>query len=141
MHLPYGRDLSGEDLKKGLQGLFQVYTGNAKKVAPLESTQVNENFNSMVAAKAPKNRHYSSSESLCFRASSALCKKDIGQTYLSKVYQMGGTDTQTTTRIIGMRPGMRHVNETEKRKLKIATRDFKLRRNQLRQKENALTTH
>ena len=53
----------------------------------------------MVAAKVPKNRHYSSSESLCFRVGSAVCMKNLGQMYLPEVYQRAGLmQTAATTR-------------------------------------------
>ena len=98
--LPYGRDLRGRGgcLKKDLSDLFKVYAENAEKLAPLlGSTQANERFNNMVASQAPKNRHYSGSESLCFRVRAAVCVKNIGQNYLSEVYEPAGIP-QTVTK-------------------------------------------
>ena len=85
--MPYGRDLRGEGLKKNPSDLFKVYAENAEKLAPLGSTQANESFNNRVAAKAPKIRHYSGSESLCFRVGVAVCVKNIGQNYFSEVHE------------------------------------------------------
>ena len=39
----------------------------------------------MIAAKAPKSKHYSESQSLEFRISSAICQKNLGVKYLIKV--------------------------------------------------------
>ena len=129
-NLPYGRNLSDEKLRADLQKLFRVYAENAKKLAPLGITQVNENFNCMVAAKAPKNRHYSSSESLCFRVGSAVCMKNLGQMYLPEVYQRTGlTQTAATTRF-----AMRESKRALKRKRMTGTKECKLRRYELREK-------
>ena len=133
VNLPYGLDLSGEELRADLQKLFRVYAENAKKLPPLGSTQVNENFNCVVAAKAPKNRHYSSSESLCFRVGSAVCMKHVGQMYLPEVYQKAGlTQTAATTRF-----AMRESKKALKSKRMTGTRECKLRRNELREKRTS----
>jgi hypothetical protein len=62
--LPNGRSLTNTSLKLKLENLFKVYADNADKLAPYGSTLTNESFNNTVASKAPKNRHYSRSESL-----------------------------------------------------------------------------
>ena len=41
----------------------------------------------MVAAKAPKARHYSSSESLETRVGAAVAQKNVESTYLSSVFE------------------------------------------------------
>ena len=121
--------LSSEELRADLQKLFRVYAENAKKLAPLGSTQLNENFNCMVPAKAPKNRHYSSSESLCFRVSYAICMKNLGQMYLPEVYQRAGiTQTAGTTHFV-----MRESEKALKRKRMTGTKECKLQRNELRE--------
>ena len=132
-NLPYGRDLFGEELRVDLQKLFRVYAENAKKLAPSGSTQVNENSNCMVAAKAPKNRHYSSSESLCFRVGSAVRMKNLGQMSLPEVYQRAGlTQTAATTRF-----AMRESKKALKRKRMTGTKEWKLRKNELRKKRTS----
>ena len=57
--LPYGKDLVGEDLRRILENVFERYA-YAEKLTPSGSTQSNESFNQMVAAKALNARHYSS---------------------------------------------------------------------------------
>ena len=79
--VPYGRDLCCEAMKVDLTNLFRIYAENAKKLALLASTQLNENFNTMVAAKAPKSLHYLGSNSLNVRVSVAVCQKNMGQLY------------------------------------------------------------
>lgn len=83
--LPRGKGLCGEDLRKDLEALFSRYASNASKLSQLESSQANENFNNIVASKAPKTRHYCGSESLCYRVSAAVSQKNIGHTYMAKV--------------------------------------------------------
>ena len=95
--LPYGRDLCGEAIKVDLTNPFKVYVENAEKLAPLASTKLNENFNAMVAAKAPKSRHYSGSNSFNVRVSAAVCKKDMGQLYLCSVFRKAGFQNCTIT--------------------------------------------
>jgi hypothetical protein len=55
---PYGRDLSGEQLRLELDRVFEVFINNADKIAPAASTKEVESFNNMLASKAPniKNR-------------------------------------------------------------------------------------
>ena len=62
----------------------------AESIAPCGSTRINENFNHMVATKAPKSRHYSSSGSLKTRVSSAVATKNVGSGYLSDAYSKTG---------------------------------------------------
>ena len=74
-NLPYGKDRQGDELRKDLTNLFQIYAEHASKLAPLESIQSNENCNKMVSAKAPKSRYYPGSNSFNFRASAAVCQQ------------------------------------------------------------------
>jgi hypothetical protein len=52
--LPYGKPLTDQQLRNALETLFSKYAAKADDLATLGSTQVNENFNHMVASKAPK---------------------------------------------------------------------------------------
>ena len=79
--LPLVKDLKGEDLGKALKELFGAYSGNSQKLRKLGSTQSNESFNASVASFAAKSRHYSASESVDFRISTAVCKKNLGPKY------------------------------------------------------------
>ena len=85
--LPYSKDLKNEDLKGSLSKLFSIYASNAEKLSKLGSTQSNESFNAMVAAVAPKSRHYSSFDSVDFRLSTAVCKKNLGSNYCVKLME------------------------------------------------------
>ncbi|XP_055999332.1 uncharacterized protein LOC125677071 [Ostrea edulis] len=53
-NLPYGKPLSCTLLREALEGLLKKYSSKADELAMMGSTQVNENFNHMVSAKAPK---------------------------------------------------------------------------------------
>ena len=83
--LPHGKDLEGEDLKKDLQETIEIYCDNAEKLAPLGSSQANEALNNTIGSKAPKIRHYGSSESNDYRVACAVSQKNIGHSYVSEV--------------------------------------------------------
>jgi len=83
--LPYGRDLTGEDLKKSLTGLFDSYAEMSDSLSHLGSSNANENMNRCIAAKAPKALHYSGSQSLNFRIAGAVAQKNMGKKYLCEV--------------------------------------------------------
>lgn len=83
--LPYGKPLSDPALQDSLKGLFTGLAAQSSKLASLESTQVNESFNSMVAAKAPKRLFFAGSESLDFRIASAVAQKNEGHQYVPQV--------------------------------------------------------
>lgn len=56
-NLPYGKDLTSQDLKKDLEKLFLVNLMNqARKLANLSSSQANESLNNAIASKAPKSQ-------------------------------------------------------------------------------------
>ena len=76
--LPHGKDLEGEHLKKDLQETIEIYCENAEELAPLGSSQANEALNNTIGSKAPKIRHYGSSESNDYRVARALSQKNIG---------------------------------------------------------------
>lgn len=85
--LPNGKDLQGENLQKDLEAIVEVYVQNAEKLAPLGSSQANEALNNTIGSKAPKIRHYGSSESNDFRVACAVSQKNIGHTYVAEVSQ------------------------------------------------------
>ena len=64
-----------------------MYVQNAEKLAPLGSSQANEALNNTIGSKAPKIRHYGSSESNDFRVACAVSQKNIGHTYVAEVSQ------------------------------------------------------
>ena len=73
--LTYGRDLCGEELKKGLNQAFEKHAKNGDAIIPNGSTCTNESFSPVVASKASKMHHYSKLESFDPRNVSAVCKK------------------------------------------------------------------
>ena len=83
--LPHGKDLEGEDLKKDLQETIEIYCENAEELAPLGSSQANEALNNTIGSKAPKIRHYGSSESHDYRMACAVNQKNIGHSYVRYV--------------------------------------------------------
>ena len=83
--LAHGKGLTGAELHKDLTNVFDAFIQNADKLAHLESSQANESFNNIVASKAPKNKHYSGSESLSYRVSAAVSQKNDGHTYITRV--------------------------------------------------------
>nr|XP_022319171.1 uncharacterized protein LOC111121963 [Crassostrea virginica] len=86
-NLPYGKYLSGEHLLTDLVSIFSVFSNNAEKLCSTGSTQSNENFNRIVAAKNPKTHFYGGSESTCFRVAAAVAQKNIGHDSLIEVYE------------------------------------------------------
>lgn len=83
--LPYGKDLEGQDLKLCLQQVMEIFVSNAEKLAPLGSSQANESLNNTIGSKAPKIRHYGSSESNDFRIACAVSQKNLGHGYVTQV--------------------------------------------------------
>ena len=83
--LPHGKDLEDQNLRKSLEEIIEVYALNAEKLAPLGSSQANESLNNTIGSKAPKIRHYGSSESNDFRVACAVGQKNLGYSYVSQV--------------------------------------------------------
>ncbi|PFX19079.1 hypothetical protein AWC38_SpisGene16524 [Stylophora pistillata] len=81
--LPHGKDLTDKSLRQSLEKIIAVYASNAKKLAPLGSSQANEALNT-IGSKAPKIRHYGSSESNDFRVACAVGQKNLGHSYVSQ---------------------------------------------------------
>ncbi|CAG2191810.1 unnamed protein product [Mytilus edulis] len=76
--LPHGKPLSDGALQNALTSVFTTYAENAGKLSSLGSTQPNESFNRIVASKAPKQQHYSSSGSLNYRIAACVAQKNEG---------------------------------------------------------------
>ncbi|CAC5394753.1 unnamed protein product [Mytilus coruscus] len=83
--LPNGESLSNDALKKEISTLMEKYSTRAGTLQNMGSTQGNENFNQIVASKAPKSRFYGGSSSLSNRLSASVLQKNEGYTWLSKV--------------------------------------------------------
>ncbi|VDI42164.1 Hypothetical predicted protein [Mytilus galloprovincialis] len=65
---------------------MEKYSNRAGTLQNMGSTQGNENFNQIVASKAPKSRFYGGSSSLSNRLSASVLQKNEGYTWLSKVF-------------------------------------------------------
>ena len=106
--LPNGKALTGELLYNDLVEVFSNLAKRADKIAACASTSVCENFNHMVASKAPKARHYSSSGSLNTRVACCVGQKNDGHKYLSDVFVSAG-----------MSPGRYYTEHSEKQDRKV----------------------
>ena len=71
-------------MKKDLVKIFEQFAKNAWKLAAHGSSQVNKSHHNTMASKAPKTRHYGSSDSLNFRVAAAVCQKNEGFGYLAQ---------------------------------------------------------
>lgn len=86
-NLPKGKPLTDADLRLSLTKLLSKYIKNAKQISQCGSTQANESLNNLIATKNPKARHYAGSESLSYRVAAAVCQKNYGVSYASKVFE------------------------------------------------------
>ena len=128
--LPLGKNLTGEQLRKDLDGIFQIFINNAEKIAPAASTKEVESFNNMVASKAPKRLHFSGSESLSSRVNCAVAQKNLGNTYVCNVNSSLGISPGRLSDQIGKkrdkkRKLMREIEnskEHKKRKLELKSK-------------------
>ena len=131
--LPYGKPFSDLQLRVELEKIFSKQASNASRLCPNASSNSNESFNMTVAAKAPKTKHYSKSESIDYRVAAAVCQKNKGESYLSTVYQNSGLSPGTAT--------VKHAHSmdkiTEKRRLRQGSKKFKRRRLDLKQSNYA----
>ncbi|XP_052080047.1 uncharacterized protein LOC127718130 [Mytilus californianus] len=85
-NLPRGKDLCSSELRSDLEKLFiQKMVPQSKKLSNLGSSQANESFNNLIALKAPKTKHFSTSASLNYRVSSAVLQKNEGYNYIAEV--------------------------------------------------------
>ena len=134
-HLPYGKPLSCPLFRKELENIFTKQSENAENLCPNSSSNTNESFNIMVAAKAPKSKHYSKSEALDFRVASAVCQKNVGEGYMVPVFQSAGLSPGAVTKVSAQRID----KAAEKRRAKATTKEFKRRRLELKQTAYAST--
>ena len=84
------KNLQGEALYKAMDACIKSYTTPewCEKLANMGSSNANESLNAMIARKAPKNLHFSSSERLDISISSAVAQKNEGHAYLLEVCQI-----------------------------------------------------
>ena len=82
--LPGGKQLSDDNLRAAIENAIKPFQTDewCEKLANCGSSQANECVNGVVATKAPKIRHYGSSESLNFHVASWVCQFNEGHEYL-----------------------------------------------------------
>ena len=83
--LPYGKDLTCEETRRMLCGVFDGLAAHSERLAPLGSSQSNESLNNTIASKAPKSRCHGGSESHDFRTAAAVLQKNEGHGYVAAV--------------------------------------------------------
>uniref|UniRef100_A0ABM0MRW5 Uncharacterized protein LOC102804680 n=1 Tax=Saccoglossus kowalevskii TaxID=10224 RepID=A0ABM0MRW5_SACKO len=98
----------------------------------MSSTQANESFHNTVASKAPKNRHYSKSESLNIRIAAAVSQKNSGYTYVCSVNKENGLSPGVVSQVRGIKLD----DKARKRKMQTENKEYKLRRIQLNEERN-----
>lgn len=125
--LPKGQDLQGDELRADLEKIFELHACNAEKLAPAGSTMANESWNNTVASKAPKARHYSSSESLDFRISAAAAQKNMSPEYLNDAFQRKTLSPSMSLK----KHASKLIEKSRKRKAQAQTKTFKRRRLEL----------
>ncbi|XP_021350929.1 uncharacterized protein LOC110448808 [Mizuhopecten yessoensis] len=102
-HLPKGEPLTNENLRKQLETVTENYKKRSSQLVDLGSTQSNENFNNIVASKAPKNRSYGGTSSLKARVSAAVLQKNEGYTWVTKVNKKALLSPGTISARVGQR--------------------------------------
>jgi len=131
--LPGKKAIEGQSLRTSLEELMGRYVNNVEKLAPSASTQVNENFNNIVASKCPKSKHYSGSESLNYRVAAVVCQKNLGHSYIDNVYnKLSISPTRQ-----GLKFRKVKENKVIKKRLLASTRYGKIRRKALKSKKTS----
>ncbi|XP_069140965.1 uncharacterized protein [Argopecten irradians] len=133
--LPYGKPLTDKKFQNSLQNIFEKYKKQADKLAFASSTQSNENFNNIVASKAPKNHHTSGSESLDYRVNAAASQKNTGYTYLVDVNKEACLSPGAHTKLRAMK--LDAINNRKRQKGTLKT--YKRRRLELKSQRNSTT--
>ena len=83
--LPYGKPLEGVELREAINSVFLKHAKHSARLCYKSSSNANESFNRTIAGKAPKSNHFSKSESLDYRISSAVCQKNMGEKYVNLI--------------------------------------------------------
>ncbi|XP_076109235.1 uncharacterized protein LOC143078171 [Mytilus galloprovincialis] len=130
-NLPYGKDLSSASLKSDLEKLFiKQMVPQSDKLSQLGSSQANESVNNIIALKAPKTKHFSSSSSLNYRVSSAVLQKNEGYHYISELNTSIGLSPGNET----IRRGSKLNLQRSKKKAKTQSKEWKKKRIFLKKK-------
>ena len=96
-------DFNHPELRCSLVDIFTLFANNSHKLAACASTHMNENFNHIVASKAPKTRHYSSSKSLEARVLCSVNQKNDGYDYLCNLHEKVGLSPGKVTNMQAVR--------------------------------------
>ncbi|VDI11824.1 Hypothetical predicted protein [Mytilus galloprovincialis] len=118
------KNLSSASLKSDLENLFiRQMVPQSDKLSKLGSSQTNESVNNMIALKAPKTKHFSSSSSLNYRVSSAVLQKNEGYHYISELNTSIGLSPGNET----IRRGSKLNLQRSKKKAKTQSKEWKKR--------------
>jgi hypothetical protein len=122
-HSTLNSDMTDATLRQELNSLLQVYCSeeNLAKLAPLASTQNNENIHSIIGSKCPKIRFYSRGFSHKCRVAASVAQTNMGRHYVSACLEKMGIECGTlTTKYL-----TKQDNATKRRTRMIQTREFK----------------
>lgn len=116
--LPGGKPLSDENVRAAIESAVKPFQTDewCEKLANCGSSQVNECVNGIVGTKAPKIRHYGSSESLNFRVASGVCQFNEGYGYLTRTTKALGLEESKVTSVFLSRQSKKRKREQERKK-------------------------
>ena len=95
--LPGGRDLKGADLRTSIEDALKPFLTeeDARKLAPVGSSQRDKCRNSVVGSKEPKIRHYGGSESSDFKTATGVAQYNEGYKYVAEAAKEMGLARNT----------------------------------------------
>ena len=136
--LPGGKQLSDDNLRAAIENAIKPFQTDewCEKLANCGSSQANECVNGVVATKAPKIRHYGSSESLNFRVASGVCQFNEGHEYLIQTTKhLGLEESKLTTVYVETETRKRKKEQERKKKRSVKRRRKELKKAKARKKE------
>lgn len=136
--LPGGKPLSDSNLRAAIEDAISPFMSTewCSKLANCGSTQANECVNGIVATKAPKTRHYGSSESICYRVSSGIAQYNEGPEYLVQTTKELGIPQEKITEGFVNRASRKRKREQDRKKsLKVKKRRREIKKEKTRKKE------
>ena len=136
--LPGGKPLSDENLRAAIESAVKPFQTDewCEKLANCGSSQANECVNGIVGTKAPKIRHYGSSESLNFRVASGVCQFNEGYGYLTQTTKALGLEESKVTSVFVSRQSKKRKREQERKKEPgVKRRRKELKKMKIRKKE------
>ncbi|XP_071150116.1 uncharacterized protein [Mytilus edulis] len=128
------RGLSGMVAESIVKNVSYVLEQNivpqSDKLSKLGSSQADESVNNIIASKAPKTKHFSSSSSLNYRVSSAVLQKNEGYHYISELNTSIGLSPVNET----IRRGSKLNLQRSKKKAMTQSKEWKKKRIFLKKK-------